>query len=56
MHVVGSRQLRPRLGEYLERGKDGDEVVVLVHRQLAALLRPVLWFMARPEGFEPPTI
>jgi prevent-host-death family protein len=41
MHVVGSRQLRPRLGEYLERAKDGDEVVVLVYGQPAALLRAV---------------
>jgi prevent-host-death family protein len=41
MHVVGSRELRPRLGEYLERAKDGDEVIVLVHGQPAALLRPV---------------
>jgi prevent-host-death family protein len=41
MHVVGSRELRPRLGEYLERAKDGDEVVVLVHGQPAALLRAV---------------
>jgi prevent-host-death family protein len=41
MHVVGSRELRPRLGEYLARAKDGDEVVVLVHGQPAALLRPV---------------
>ena len=40
-HVVGSRELRPRLGEYLERAKDGDEVVVLVHGQPAALLRAV---------------
>lgn len=38
MHVVGSRELRPRLGEYLARAKEGDEVV-LVHGQLAALLR-----------------
>jgi prevent-host-death family protein len=41
MHLVGSRELRPRFGEYLERAKDGDEVVVLVHGQPAALLRPV---------------
>jgi prevent-host-death family protein len=41
MHVVGSRELRPRLGEYLERAKDGDEVVVLVYGQPAALLRAV---------------
>jgi prevent-host-death family protein len=40
-HVVGSRELRPRLGEYLERAKDGDEVVVLVYGQPAALLRPI---------------
>ena len=40
-HVVGSRELRPRLGEYLERAKDGDEVVVLVYGQPAALLRAV---------------
>jgi len=33
--------LRPRFGEYLERARDGDEVVVLVHGQPAALLRPV---------------
>ena len=43
-HVVGSRELRPRLGEYLERAKDGDEVVVLVHGRPAALLRA-----ARPD-------
>jgi prevent-host-death family protein len=43
-HVVGSRELRPRLGEYLARAKDGDEVVVLVYGQPAALLRPI-----RPE-------
>jgi prevent-host-death family protein len=41
MHVVGSRDLRPRLGQYLERAKDGDEVVVLVHGRPAALIRPV---------------
>jgi prevent-host-death family protein len=41
MHVIGSRELRPGLGEYLERAKDGDEVVVLVHGQPATLLRPV---------------
>ena len=41
MHVIGSRELRPRLGEYLERAKDGDEVVVLVHGQPAALLRAI---------------
>jgi prevent-host-death family protein len=41
MHAVGSRELRPRFGEYLERARDGDEVVVLVHGQPAALLRPV---------------
>jgi prevent-host-death family protein len=40
MHVIGSRQLRPRLSEYLDRANDGDEVVVLVHGQPAALLRP----------------
>jgi prevent-host-death family protein len=40
-HVVGSRELRPRLGEYLERAKEGDEVVVLLYGQPAALLRPV---------------
>jgi prevent-host-death family protein len=40
-HVVGSRELRPRLGEYLARARDGDEVVVLVYGQPAALLRPV---------------
>ena len=40
-HVVGSRELRPRLGEYLERARDGDEVVVLVYGQPAALLRAV---------------
>ncbi len=40
-HVVGSRELRPRLGEYLARAKDGDEVVVLVHGHPAALLRPI---------------
>ena len=43
-HVVGTRELRPRLGEYLERAKDGDEVVVLVHGRPAALLRA-----ARPD-------
>jgi prevent-host-death family protein len=43
-HVVGSRELRPRLGEYLERAKDGDEVVVLVYGRPAALLRA-----ARPD-------
>ena len=41
MHVVGSRELRPRFSEYLARAKDGDEVVVLVYGQPAALLRPV---------------
>ena len=41
MHVVASRELRPRLGEYLERAKDGDEVVVLVYGQPAALIRPL---------------
>jgi prevent-host-death family protein len=40
-HVVGSRELRPRFSEYLARAKDGDEVVVLVHGQPAALLRAV---------------
>ena len=40
-HVVGSRELRPRFSEYLARARDGDEVVVLVHGQPAALLRPV---------------
>jgi prevent-host-death family protein len=40
-HVVGSREFRPRLAEYLERAKDGDEVVVLVHGHPAALLRAV---------------
>ena len=40
-HVIGSRELRPRLGEYLARAKDGDEGVVLVYGQPAALLRPV---------------
>ncbi len=39
MHVVGSRELRPRLGEYLERARNGDEVVVLVYGQPAAMLR-----------------
>ena len=41
MHVVGSRELRPRFSEYLARAKDGDEVVVLVYGQPAALLRAV---------------
>ena len=41
MQAVGSRELRPRLGQYLERAKDGDEVIVLVHGHPAALLRPV---------------
>ena len=40
-HVVGSRELRPRFSEYLARAREGDEVVVLVHGQPAALLRPV---------------
>jgi prevent-host-death family protein len=40
-HVVSSRDLRPRLGEYLERAKGGDEVVVLIHGRPAALLRAV---------------
>ena len=40
-HVVGSRELRPRLGEYLERVQDGDEVVVLRYGHPAALLRAV---------------
>ena len=40
-HVVGSRELRPRLGEYLERAKDGEEVVVLLYGQPAALLRAI---------------
>ena len=40
-HAVGSRELRPRLGEYLERAKDGEEVVVLIHGRPAALLRAV---------------
>ncbi len=44
MHVVGSRELRPRLGEYLGRAKDGDEVVVLVYGQPAAMFRA-----ARPD-------
>jgi prevent-host-death family protein len=41
MHVVGSRELRPRLGEYLERAREGDEIVVLVYGQPAAMLRAV---------------
>jgi prevent-host-death family protein len=40
-HVVSSRDLRPRLSEYLERAKEGDEVVVLVRGRPAALLRAV---------------
>jgi prevent-host-death family protein len=40
-YVVGSRELRPRFSEYLARAKDGDEVVVLVYGQPAALLRAV---------------
>ena len=44
MHVVGSKDLRPRLGEYLERARNGDEVVVLVHGQPAAMFRA-----ARPD-------
>jgi prevent-host-death family protein len=40
-YVVGSRELRPRLGEYLARAKEGDKVVVLVYGQPAALLRAV---------------
>jgi prevent-host-death family protein len=38
-HVVGSRELRARLSEYLSLARDGDEVVVLVHGRPAALLR-----------------
>jgi prevent-host-death family protein len=40
-HVVGSRELRPRFSEYLARARDGDEVVILVHGQPAALIRAV---------------
>lgn len=40
MHLVGSRELRPSLGACVERAKEVDEVVVLVHGQPAALLRP----------------
>ena len=39
MHVDGSTELRPRLGQHPERAKDGDDVVVLVHGHPAALLR-----------------
>ncbi len=39
MYVVSSRDLRPKLGDYLERAKAGDEVVVLVHGRPAARLR-----------------
>lgn len=44
MHLVSSTDLRPRLGEYLERAKGGDEVVVLIHGRPAARLRAI-----RPE-------
>jgi antitoxin (DNA-binding transcriptional repressor) of toxin-antitoxin stability system len=39
MHVVGSRELRPRLGSYLKRAGRGDEIVVLVHGHPAAIIR-----------------
>jgi prevent-host-death family protein len=41
MHLVSSTDLRPRLGEYLERAKGGDEVVVLIHGRPAARLRAI---------------
>ena len=41
MQVVGSKEFRPRLTQYLERARAGDEVVVLVNGHPAALLRPV---------------
>jgi prevent-host-death family protein len=39
MHVVGSRELRPRLCSYLKRAGRGDEILVLVHGRPAAVLR-----------------
>jgi hypothetical protein len=41
LRLVGSRELRPRLSEWLEKAKAGDDVVVLVYGHPAALLRPV---------------
>ena len=40
MHVVGSRQLRPRLPAYLQRAERGDEFIILVNGRAAAVLRP----------------
>ena len=48
MHVVGSRELRPRLGEYVGRRRG--------RRPRSRTAGHMLWFVARPEGFEPPTI
>ena len=41
MHLVSSTDFRPRLGEYLERAKGGDEVVVLIHGRPAVRLRAI---------------
>jgi hypothetical protein len=46
MLVIDPRELRHRLGSTSNGPKYGGEVVVLAHAQK----------VARPEGFEPPTI
>lgn len=39
MNVVGSTELRPRIGDYLDRVRNGEDLVVAVHGHPAALLR-----------------
>lgn len=38
--AVGARQFRERASEYLLRAKQGEEIVILLHRRPAAIIRP----------------
>ncbi len=38
--AVGARQFRERASEYLLRAKQGEEIVILLHRRPAAIVRP----------------